>query len=477
MRQVEQRESARSSSARRAAARARAADQPARLGLPADVLRLQQLAGNQATARMLTPAAGPQLQRAIAFDVVREQANTDLNTKGPARKRWLGGKLVPEMQRIFGPLWTGNPGTTVDAWAVAQRRDGEPDRGKRAFHVKQLAEGFQYLDVDFRVPVTTAGIAAFNEQIHALEVAVDPSLAVPESIASTEFGSELTFVDQALEDIEGVRDKNEMHKAMRGPYNVIATAWRNAMTQLGIAPSNEQRADGMLYLTYTFTQATHGVDWNYRVTPDQQCVEIITSKAKGSDLFHGTVGDLIDEYVYAIARRCNLRAHATIGGGHINMDEKSAFGAYDDDIGAQRAGVVLAEFMKAYYADYQWWADRDPDAHNSPFPSELKTNAAFEKAMQDFEKARTSKKPWTLIDLVDHLFKHVFNTSSVSQNPIESRKYQALNVNALGEDTPEDERRIEVRRVPAPPNRATLLDQLRRVALLLAQARENARRD
>ncbi len=160
------------------------------------------------------------------------------------------------------------------------------------------------------------------------------------------------------------------------------------------------------------------------------------------------------------------------------MDEKSAFGGYgdNDDLGAQRAGVVLAEFMKQYYADYRWWADRDPDAHNSPFPSELKTNAAFEAAMQQFEKARSSNRPWTLTELVEHLFKHVFDEAGLAEPEGVAQVPSAERQRACRGDA-WDERRLEIRRVPAPPNRAALLDQLRRVADLLASARSAAHGD
>ncbi len=264
MQRVEQLESAGSSLARHAAARQQAAEPAMRLDRATDVLRLQQLAGNAAIARMLTSrASGQRLQRAIQFGAAADVTNTDGATKELDRKKWMQALVAPELERIFGTPFVRN---TVDTWATGQPRQNEPPRAKRVYQIKELTGGWGFLGIDFAKPLTTADIAVLNEQIHKIEIAVDPSLAAPKSIASTEFGSELTFVNVALESIKDVTNRDEITRN-RGPYNEVALAWKGAMTQRGVEPTKEQRFDNMLYLTYEFSEATHGVDWSYRVTP------------------------------------------------------------------------------------------------------------------------------------------------------------------------------------------------------------------
>lgn len=432
---------------------------------PATLLPLQHLLGNRAVTRMLhpRPIRGPRLQRALAFTELQSVRNTAANAKPNRRKNWLDGLVRQEIGRVFN-------GTDIDVWKK-QNQDS-------AYRVESLITQLENPDVDFANQLTTSDFANLNDLIHQLEVTVDKKKAAPSSIANVLVGNEFTFVDPFLSGLspvtpkKGEEVKDAVHRVMKGPYNDAAGRWFNQMTAKGIPPVEDKVNDGMRYLTYRFAGDRYGVDWEYNVTPDQLCVEVITTKAKVSEVFAGPVADLMDEYLFAVANSANLTAHETIGGGHINIDEATAFGA-----DPRRAAQQLAVFMTEFYKDSAYWGSIDPDKTNAPFPSEINKGGPVGKGKvqptkaEDLEKVIREFKAGTIADLADKLIKDVFSVSLVGDGR-DAPKFQALNVKNLStEQTDQDLRRIEVRRVPAQKDRENLIEHLQKIAALLEKSR------
>jgi len=326
-------------------------------------------------------------------------------------------------------------------------------------------------------------ILTINEILNRLEQALNAENVAPKDIANVLIGNEFTFTNDTLSGLDA-EDKDDLHEQMIKPYNALATAWKNAMTNRGIAPFQEYQKDRMLMLTYKFQSAQHGLDWEYKVTPDQKCVEIITSPAKGVDIYGGHVGNYADHYIFNVAQEIQLSAHATIGGGHINIDEKSAFGNYGDldAEGARRAARVLANFMQEFYTDAAYWEERDTDVPNSPFPKDLtyeagKNNTITKTKQEDFEAliVKFNQAGWGIEKLADELIDKVFDINLVEASKRESPHYQALNTEHLSSKEQGGTRRLEVRRVPAQSTRQMLMTQLTRIAGLLKVAKERAR--
>jgi hypothetical protein len=432
---------------------------------PTALLPLQRLVGNRAVTRILHPAptVGVRLQRALAFSELQNVRNMAPNAKPNRRKNWLVGLVRGEIDRVFG-------GTDIAVWKK-QNEDS-------AYHVESLIKQLENPDVDCSAPLTTSDFASVNDLIHQLEVTVDKKKAAPRSIANVLVGSEFTFVDPVLSGLgpvkakKGEEVKDAVHRVMKGPYNDAAGLWFDQMTAKGIAPAKDEMDDGMRYLTYSFAADEYGVDWEYKVTPDQLCVEVITTKAKVSNVFAGPVGDLMDQYVFAVAKSANLTAHETIGGGHINIDETTAFGA-----DPRRAAQQLAVFMTEFYKDSAYWGGIDPDKTNAPFPSEMIKGGPVGKGKvqptkaEDFEKVIREFKGGTIAELADKLIKDVFSVSLVGDGR-DAPKFQALNVkNLSAEQADQGLRRIEVRRVPAQRDREHLIEHLQKIAALLEKSR------
>lgn len=426
---------------------------------------LQRAVGNQATRALLYPPVrrvrhGVTIQRALSMTLLNRDENRNPAGNTPkeqmqARQAWIKQHIRNEVKRIMND-------DSFDSKKLEQLKS----ENHEAFSL--IKYEIPYIDIDFKKVLTNQDILKINALLNRLEQAVDSSRKPPKEIANTYVGNEFTFVDDDLEGIEA-KDKDDLHEQMIEPYNTIASNWEKAMNAKGIEPTKKYKLDKLIKLQYVFTQDKFGVDWEYQVTPDQKCVEVITGKAKGADIFGGHVGNLMDEYLFGIAQAIGLRAHETIGGGHINLDEQTTFGSTDTKENSQKAAKMLAYFMQEFYADHTHWEKEDTDTHNAPFPKDIGKQEAFEQVIQKF-----NQQDWTIDTLADHLISKVFNTSLVSNNPSEAPHYQALNVEHLKSSKTDDTRRLEVRRVPAQSSRKKLIEQLTRIAGLLKAAKEKS---
>ncbi|MFD0202936.1 MULTISPECIES: eCIS core domain-containing protein [Saccharothrix] len=404
----------------------------------------------------------PHVQRVLDYSAVQHHGNTEA-ADAETRGRWLRKLVYAELaETLKMPKWTG------EHWKNWKKTNvGVADRVDPL--VRSIEPSVTAMELDNEV--TRAQIGELNDILHQIETVVDERRAAPSAIAGTLIGNEFTFVDDALRTAAGKAAKNknsDIYKLMKDPYNQAAQRWADAMAHLG-GPTPERGVDRnkMTMLTYRFTSADYGVDWRYQVTADQACVEVITDKAAASDVYAGAVGDLMDQYVFNVAKAVGLETDITIGGGHINIDETTSVGHH----GNPRAARVLAEFIDEVYKDEKYWQARDPDEVNAPFLSEL-NDAKKKQVDYDAVIKKFNAENWTIPVLVRHLLTDVFNTGNTDQaNP---EKYHALNFSAMREGTPEEQRRLEFRRVPAQPDRQVLLEELTRLAGLLKTAREKA---
>lgn len=418
--------------------------------------------GHDAVRRRADHTSTQHVQRVLDYSAVRQPGNTEAADR-VARGTWLRKLVYAELAEALGmPKWNS------EHWKNWKKTNaGVADRVDPL--VRSIEPSVAAMELDEEV--TRAQIGELNDILHQIETVVDEHKAAPPAIARTFIGNEFTFVDDALRAAAGKAEKSknsDIYKLMKDPYNQAAQRWADVMERLG-GPAPERGVDRnkMTMLTYRFTAEDYGVDWRYQVTADQACVEVITDKAAASDVYAGAVGDLMDQYVFGVAKAVGLEADITIGGGHINIDETTSVGHHSE----QKAARVLAGFIDQVYKDEKYWQDLDPDKVNAPFLSELKD---ARKKQVDYEAVikKFNAENWTIPVLVRHLITEVFNTSNTDQaNP---EKYHALNFSAMKEGTPEEQRRLEFRRVPAQPDRQVLLEELTRLAGLLKTAREKA---
>ncbi|MBN3887652.1 MAG: DUF4157 domain-containing protein [Nostoc sp. JL31] len=413
----------------------------------------------------------PIIQRAISLHQIEDADNKNPQGANPVliRKTWIKGLVRQELTRIMQVL----PNQTLQQVLINLEQSNFTASSLVNYELLPYFNG-----IDYTNSLTKEHILTINGFLNPLEQEMGMQKVAPKEIANMLVGNEFTFTNPSLESLKS-KDKDELHKKMINPYNTIAQDWKNAMSQHGITPDQESTLDKMLHLTYKFKSTEHGLDWEYKVTPDQKCVEIITGKAKAGDLYSGHVGNLIDDYIFGIANSIGLQAHSTIGGGHINIDEKTAFGSYQENEqeNAKIAAKVLANFIQEFYKDSAYWESIDPDTANSAFPKDLKDTSGKGKSTKtkqtDFEELikKFNQEGWDVEKLADELMDKVFDQNLVNASKRESPHYQALNVEHLGNKTTGDTRRLEVRRVPAQPNRQALIEQLDRIATLLKSSK------
>ncbi|GEM_PF-2650595 len=448
---------------------------------PSSVLALQRTIGNQATGRLVkqkTRSAQPvslPIQRSLSYAILQDNQNThpvgaNAGLQTAARGQWFATQVLDDIRRIMQ-----NPNFHIRNDTPALQATNYLAFSIIEYEIRPLIR-----DGDFSLALNEAKLIEINGLLNRLEESADASKVAPANIKDTYIGNEFTFVNDALTNLPG-QDKDDIHEQMKEPYNAIVGLWHAAMTTRGMTPVQDYMADGLRKLKYTFAADRHGVAWEYQVTPDQKCVEIITEKAKASDIYSGYVGSLMDDFVFGVANEINLSAHALIGGGHINVDEESAFGETNTLEQSQHAAKVLANFMIQFYNDEKYWKAIDPDSHNSPFPSELETTAKGKdkpktSKADDFQKIilEFNTHHWTVKQLADQLIARVFNISNVSNKANEAPHYQALNIEHLKTLEGQGTRRLEVRRVPAQPDRNALLTQLSKIEGTLRIAKEKA---
>jgi len=412
------------------------------------------------------------IQRAIKLHEV-ENINNQMGIANNIRKAWFIGLVKNEMARIINESRKGQSGAALSTPAtlgadVAALKQANHN----AFSVVKWELNPFLKGIKSNIPVTKDDFLSVNDFLNRAEVFLKTKKKAPDIIKDVLVGNEFTFTHSSLTSLTpDAEDDDDIYRLMKKPYNVLAGAWKTAMNVHNIAPAEESTDSfGMIYLTYEFKSITHGIDWSYKVTPDHMCLEIITAPAKAGEVYAGHIGDFMDTYIFDIAQQANVKADANIGGGHINIDEKSAFGAYSsedvDDTRAHQAAEVLAKFIQEFFNDEGYWQSLDPDATNAAFPSETGKASDFVGLIKRFNSSG-----WDVETLAENLIKSVFDHALANVSSREYPHYQALNVEHLKDSEEDETRRLEVRRVPAQVNLQALISELDKIAGYLTTAK------
>ncbi len=412
------------------------------------------------------------IQRVIKLHEV-ENINNQVGVANNTRKMWFMGLVTNEIARIINESRKGQSGAALSTPAtlgadVAALKQANHN----AFSVIKWELNPFLKGIKSNIPVTKDDFLSVNDFLNRAEVFLKTKKKAPDVIKDVLVGNEFTFTHSSLTSLTpDAEDDDDIYRLMKKPYNVLAGAWKTAMNVHNIAPAEESTDSfGMIYLTYEFKSVTHGIDWSYKVTPDHMCLEIITTPAKAGEVYAGHIGDFMDTYIFDIAQQANVKADANIGGGHINIDEKSAFGAYSsedvDDTRAHQAAEVLAKFIQEFFNDEGYWQNLDPDATNAAFPSETGKAGDFVGLIKRFNSSG-----WDVETLAENLIKSVFDHALANVSSREYPHYQALNVEHLKDSEADETRRLEVRRVPAQVNLQALISELDKIAGYLATAK------
>jgi hypothetical protein len=298
-------------------------------------------------------------------------------------------------------------------------------------------------------------------------------------------GNEFTFTNKALRDladkhgkkIKEAKDDNARTKAKKAYDNentllveALIDRWDSYMQKYASARSDNAdkkvgivRTPGKDHKGKKVRYSLPSIDWHFDVTVDPGCVEVITPPTEATKLERGEIADAVDTYIFGVANSLGLHADPLFGGGHINIDRVQGFETQTRN---------LSSFLRAFLQDAKFWKGRDQDKYNAPFPDELDV-AGLEKSMlgildkyDAMYKAKDANVAMINGRLAAELIKSVFNTNIAGEDKRFSPHYQAINLEHFAEDE-QAAQRVEVRRVPAQVNRATLLNELDRLFSLM----------
>ncbi len=281
-------------------------------------------------------------------------------------------------------------------------------------------------------------------------------------------GHELTFTNAEFAKVTQNARKGRWgaERARTGYSKVfddVLQAWDDAMTAYGFTAETGTDQYNSATRTYTLEGVKNGPnnwspDWSYSATFDDAVIEIITPPTAAGALVRGEIAEAMDRYIFGVANKLGLEAGVDAGSGHINIDRVSGF---------ETDGRDLATFLDRFYQDARWWKDRDPDSHNAPFPDENSRKAQAQKVIDDYKGRLGAGSEARSHDFIERMMDEVFDRALVENEDMKAH-FQAVNLEHYEEELA-DRRRVEVRRVVAPENRAELLAQLRRLFGLMKQ--------
>lgn len=302
-----------------------------------------------------------------------------------------------------------------------------------------------------------------NDHLDQIDLALE---RVPRStMPKVQIGNEFTFTNAALIDAVKGKDKKERARDMPTPFIAARDSWRKAMSALGYEGKLFEYAKGTPHAVH-YEFKVNKDTWGYDVTMDDGVVEVVTTPVPAEALHTGEIAHMIDAYIFGVATSIGLAAHRDYGSGHINVDLGTAF---------RGDALTLRNFIVAFFNDRDFWKGEDPDHYNAPFPDEFAKaetiKVPFEKVIERFDSSLKSDNPWSVQKLGEELREKVFTENLVGEGKGKSAHYQAINLEHMNEKDVE-ERRIEVRRVPAQQHRRQLMEQLDRIGWLLDQAKQ-----
>jgi len=288
---------------------------------------------------------------------------------------------------------------------------------------------------------------------------VKESSVEPVKLPDVKIGNEFTFTSIGFLKVtddskKGFKNPNQdqVDKNDMDTYKKLVTEWKKIMSSYGMqAISSGKGKMDEEKIKYEFPLEKGGT-WSYEVTLDQMCIEVITEAISASLMSEGEVANMMDYYIFDVAAKVGLKAHETVGGGHINIDRAGAFSEKNS----------LGKFLTAFYKNSAYWKNLDKDATNAPFPDEL---GISERELKEILGAKNET------ELMHNLNTRIFNKrhSTLKEDMARDEDlphYQAVNLEHYDDDV-EAQQRIEVRRVPAQKSREELVEQLVRIFKLM----------
>jgi hypothetical protein len=226
-----------------------------------------------------------------------------------------------------------------------------------------------------------------------------------------------------------------------------------------------------------------GGTWWWQLDVDYQCIETQTDPATRAMMTAGTSADadvistIIQGHIFDIglSGSLGLQTHATIGGGHITLDRRTAFG---DNARWLRNYLVL------YANDVNGaWSGQDLDVFNAPMIKDLKAGgkAAFKAVIREFDQGVIRTADSLANAMVLRVFKADFlpDPQTADQRAAnESRirqpaHYQSTNLEKWADDGGTGTgTRLEMRRFDAQASLNDLLANLDAIGRLLTASRQ-----
>jgi hypothetical protein len=428
------------------------------------LMHLQRTRGNQATRQAVAartaraaptpgciPAPRP-VQRTVPYheplriDAQHREQFTSTKRITQRNRSTFSQVVWAEFERINNDLLQ-HP--TSQAYTDLHLRNGI--KAYRVRIAQALNEGY-YDDAYQMEQVRAAVNVIFRELERVVSGVPAPTVTMP----NVKIGNEFTFTNPKFKEITKKAVKSGWKEEQaRGKYaeefEKVLAAWDTQMKAYGF-----KAVDGVDKYNYATKEYTlDQINWSYKATFDDAVIELVTTPVEAVKLTEGEIAEAMDRYIFGVANTLNLEAGKDAGSGHINIDRVSAFESGEKD---------LAEFLEAFYNDKKFWTAQDPDYTNAPFPDEL-TPKRQGQAKQVIDKYKGKLRQNYNVksqEFVGEMMTQVFDVSNVQNKPDMKPHFQAVNLEHYQEQNPE-ERRVEVRRVPAQYSRAELLTHLNRL--------------
>lgn len=236
--------------------------------------------------------------------------------------------------------------------------------------------------------------------------------------------------------------------------------------------------------TYTLRD---GETWWWALDVDHGCLETQTQKSTAKQLGGREIGHIIAEHIFKHAGEHGLEVDTSPagGGGHISVDVTTAFGG--------SAELFLATVLELQNNVRVWQEQfHDDDVTNAPWLEELKLDgiealAPFQGQVQclleevtagncDLDRAvrelRVFNKRLSRPDLKKGDKRDKKSNSDIDNIKGQSDHYQAVNIEHVVDAKRPEERRLELRRIPAQTDHKKLMADLNYIVELLERVRQ-----
>ncbi|MEU8976745.1 DUF4157 domain-containing protein [Streptomyces monashensis] len=237
---------------------------------------------------------------------------------------------------------------------------------------------------------------------------------------------------------------------------------------------------------FRFTYTSGNSAWWWEITMDDGCLETRTAPLSVEGMGAAHIRSLVRTHVFEAAAGVGLVVDQSRygGGGHLSLDSRTTFGASVE---------LFVESMRKWESDWKAWktafgsAPRESDTVNAPWTGDLPGNhlpALLDRLTEIRDEARSGHTNLTkaIRDLQAHLVELPLHADAtqmlrekVDEHPGDRLHYQAVNLEHMGEDTPEAERRVEFRDIQAQRDYAQLMQDLGYLGRLLLDVRAEVR--